>query len=261
MKVAICFSGFLRNYKECYPTFNKYVLQANPGIDFSIFLHTWEKFDTSDFRPWNVGAGQRIAKLETAQFLDDVRSKYGEVFTEPVREFAYSQAVQKQIPRSRNKSHQGPISMFYGIKRAIELASGDFDLVVRVRPDCWFRSPVKLDAVDPGKVVVPLWGNFGGLNDQFALGSQAAMKIYSGVYDHIDELMELGCLYQPEMMLKAHLFNYGLDVEKRDINFALKRVDGSFQDNKLLEQQYLQNKTISEYVPDFTPRYSWKTES
>ena len=43
-KIAMCISGYLRTFKECYPSIEKNILDGN---DIDIFIHTYDKIGNS----------------------------------------------------------------------------------------------------------------------------------------------------------------------------------------------------------------------
>jgi len=78
-----------------------------------------------------------------------------------------------------------------------------YEIVVRMRPDCWFDNqytalpgqpfgdftplrPVQIDAlVRKGLIIVPREWAWGGVNDRFAIGSYAQMRSYAYQYVHM----------------------------------------------------------------------------
>ena len=53
MKLAICFMGHLRTYKQTYESFLENVLKPNLGDvmweEIDIFIHTWDTFEKANF--------------------------------------------------------------------------------------------------------------------------------------------------------------------------------------------------------------------
>jgi hypothetical protein len=74
-------------------------------------------------------------------------------------------------------------------------------------------------------VWVPGGSDWGGLNDQLAMGSYYAMEkymmLYPGVEPLLDELMTSIGYYGPEPLLKAHIDRVGLRVERFPLNYRL----------------------------------------
>ncbi len=110
-------------------------------------------------------------------------------------------------------------SMFYNNKRAFQLieeysrSSGiKYDLVVKFRPDIINNYLPNFLPINEGELYTPEDHVFGwpGINDMIALGSFNAMKIYSSMYDHIDEYINKGILFHPETMLRHHIDSQGL---------------------------------------------------
>jgi hypothetical protein len=126
------------------------------------------------------------------------------------------------------------LSMFTSMQRACELKSAheretgvQYDCVVRCRSDLFFFAPFSLaDYADllEKAVVVPRGGDFrGGLNDQLALSSSQNMNAYCSAAGFVDAYYESGGLMHAESLLRAHLADRGLTVERAPIDYEIVR--------------------------------------
>lgn len=123
-------------------------------------------------------------------------------------------------------------SMFYHNKRAFELIEKHatsnnirYDLVVKFRPDIMNDFLPFFDHVSENELYTPKDHVFGwpGINDMIALGSFNTMKIYSSMYDHIDEYITKGILFHPETMLRHHIDSQGLISKTFEYKYELDK--------------------------------------
>ena len=126
------------------------------------------------------------------------------------------------------------LSMFTSMQRACELKSAheretgvQYDCVVRCRSDLFFFAPVSLadyaDVLEKA-VVIPQGGDFrGGLNDQLAFSSSRNMNAYCSAVGFIDAYYQAGGLMHAESLLRAHLADRGLAVERAPIDYEIVR--------------------------------------
>jgi hypothetical protein len=76
---------------------------------------------------------------------------------------------------------------------------------------------------------VPDWMCNGGdyiaefLNDQMAIGDFESMKKYMNIYNNLVNLLENGCPPHPETLLRRHVDNIGLRVDRFYTNYQLKK--------------------------------------
>jgi hypothetical protein len=93
---------------------------------------------------------------------------------------------------------------------------GDYDLIVRIRPDLWFQSfdMPRSFVVSDETAIVPWWGSFGGINDRFAFLGARAAKAYFTTYGAAIELMDAGCPFHPESLIAARLEFSGIRISR-----------------------------------------------
>lgn len=125
----------------------------------------------------------------------------------------------------------------YAKAEGIDPAS--YDVIIRLRPDSWFRSfvmpadyemkaslradltrfewsrvPVlEKKLVFPKSARTPWWGRFGGVNDRFAIMGPEAAEAYFTTYERIPQLLAAGCPFHPESLVKASLEAAGCHVD------------------------------------------------
>lgn len=101
------------------------------------------------------------------------------------------------------------------LRRAHEQAHGEYDVVIKIRPDCRMAPDFSAERIYTQVTsAAPLtiwtsklnrWGHKGQINDQFALGSSAAMIAYSDCVLHIQQYHDAGVRFHPETILAHHV--------------------------------------------------------
>lgn len=148
-----------------------------------------------------------------------------------------AESAEKTLPCSASS----PPSAFKG--------SDPFDTIIRLRADLWFHSfedPLQHQNVryteggypigravykrEPAKdeCFTPGWGEFGGINDRFAILGFRAAKSYFTVFDAIPELLADGCPFHPESLVEAALEAGKVDLHRTlKTYFSTERLDGT----------------------------------
>lgn len=259
MKIALCLSGYLRTFKDCYPSILENVIQDN---DCDIFIHTYDK----------VGVSKGWKKPET-----------GELYTEPTINGPYAEGYREFRPKCtedidiqfletipyiktivterledihhlfiKNFTNKG-VSIFsnineianviYKIYKCNELKKEyekehnfKYDLVIRTRGDQVFTKRISYD-FPKNKILMNSYHvgdedfvnhvKGGGeelcLSDRFAAGSSENIDYLSDLYLYIEEYFSKNQItFSPiEQLLRIHLENK-IETEKRNLAFYVK---------------------------------------
>ena len=219
MRLAIQISGEFRMLHMCLPTLQKNVLEAFPGWEIDIFLHTWRR-DDEGFGTWEFaerglwhktmyvyGHGTGLAFFKPrSYFLENYEDRHD----------------LKALPRA--------YSMFYSIQRANDarhdyekLLEIHYNLVMRYRTDCILNenlfeliTPFLQEkksflcipkAKQPNSCDGPVDSDEHGICDWFAIGTPDAMDVYCGTYT---TFQPLGVPVMPESMLALQLKTRGI---------------------------------------------------
>lgn len=147
------------------------------------------------------------------------------------------------VPRNPFSSLERCWSMFVHNLRAFELMEAEearrgaaFDVVIKYRADLQEMAPgqgkrlagVVSAAVNGGKAAertiwVPHHYDYGGLNDQVALGLRPAMAQYCACVRAIGDMCRAGVLYHPETLLANHVRLCRLEVVRFEFAYVLWR--------------------------------------
>ena len=115
--------------------------------------------------------------------------------------------------------------------------------IIRMRTDNFFHSfapnlPLNKDLepiVEEGTVHSPWWGRFGGINDRFAIMDAPAGESYFCVYPNIQKLLDAGCPFHPESLLKASIEDADMiSKDTLDAQFSTWRMDANHRHMEIL---------------------------
>lgn len=228
MKVAICLSGGVR-----YPHIGlESIKKIFPNSFVKVFIHTWKISNREDFLKTVAGL-QYKEQDKTVETRLDFLEKYNyekilvEDYDIKKQEFQNLYDSLNLLPFTEGgcivpRYDIGPISMHYSIHKSNELKSQYekennvvFDKVIRMRFDSDFEGKHLYLNNLPNCLNIPEGEDWcGGINDQFALGSSAAMNIYSDFYNHMNQIENVP--YHPETMLRKYLEMRNTSINRFD---------------------------------------------
>lgn len=203
MKTAILITGHMRTFARVIRTQQWHVYRHFPDADFYV----------STVRDQDTGSIDELRKLyPKARIEVDVVDAQPElpIPVPPVAEDWTVGRMYGHEPYAISVHPQAILRQLWQLNRAWEhftKARGDaeYDCVVRVRPDLWFRSFEPLFPSDEFEALTPWWGRFGGINDRFAVLGAKAAEAYFGTYGNMPYLLEQGCPLHPESLVNASL--------------------------------------------------------
>jgi hypothetical protein len=102
--------------------------------------------------------------------------------------------------------------------------------VISIRLDAYFDEPLSYQVFlcgnesacqpDNKDVYIPAGNDWGGTNDQFAIGSMEAMRVYMRVYDEMKQWISEPN-FGPEIVLGKHLNQHGMNVYRFPFRYRL----------------------------------------
>lgn len=230
-RVAICFSGLLKNYWQTIPNFLEMWVKANPTWNFYIFMDIWDKLDVrfENKYPYTQITTKDSNQLKTILNSDNI--KHLEIVIEPYRLIDPTQ-YQKYLQDGDthyDSKHPGEhiLSMFYKINKCNNLkkdyenkSKSIFDLVVRIRTDLIFTSPIDLNSLSPDCFWIP--GSIEEVfSDHCAISSSENIDYLAGLWNDIEEIITNHNVFNPHKLLRAHLGSKNCKVLPIN-NYALR---------------------------------------
>ena len=194
MKVALCFSGSVRTFEECYPSYNEIL----------------SKYECHLF-----GAAPPCKKLPDYPFKKLLLQA-----DEYIDERNYAQC------KNEETAIQNTLRQFYFIYLCNQLRAQyeqekgiHYDWVIRTRFDGLLIGKMPdFEACNPANIYIPdghdhpfaIPGR--GINDRFAFGTGPVMDVYCNKWLLIDDYMKEGRRFHPESMLKWAIDRAGVPI-------------------------------------------------
>lgn len=232
MKIAVCYSGFIRIFKDLIDNHIEYLLS---NFDCDVFLDTWNVY----------GNGGHTLKYESSE-NDTITNFDIENIVSKINPINYNFEdyfnMEKFFIENEKKYYEGYpyvrniLSMFYKIKSCNDMMlkqNKKYDLVLRLRCDHKFISNVEFDILSENTLYtngLNMWSD-NVVNDQFFYGKQDVMNKATNVYSRLDSLFKDGYIKQsPEYLFFLSLKQENILINKKQINY--------YQLIRSKEQQY-----------------------
>lgn len=215
-RIALCFSGQARAVKYCFESIFNNLIYPLGKVD--IFIHSWfidpaerNRFDIFHLNLFDSSLDEYVAMYRpvASLFEDFDRSEY----------LRYNNLTER------------PRIMFYSMFKANELKSSyeeeggfKYDYVIRARTDLLIRKKIhreQLYWLDDNSVLIPSGFDFGGINDQAAIGTSLAIDKYASMHKRLNEYLREGQQYDPERLMKHHLEKEGFTIRRVDLDYSI----------------------------------------
>lgn len=236
-KIALCISGYLRTFEDCYPSILENVIQDN-NVD--IFIHTYDKIGHSSGWRSPIDLSENI-NMRFLESLPNLKTLVTEKWDDIKWQF---EKFKKIVPNVTNINVIATI--FYKIYQCNELKKQYerennfiYDLVIRMRGDQIFTKKINFDfPLDKILINAYPWGDEDYvdhyqlhdektmdhenecLNDRFAVGSSSNIDYVSDLYNHFEELITGAHCVELECILCKYLQKK--ELEKRNLFFYVK---------------------------------------
>jgi hypothetical protein len=187
MKIALCFSGQVRSFRQGYEYYKRNLLNA---YDVDVYIHSWNS-------PFN-------------QEIIDLYKPKAYKFDDPLN-VDCSRYTRTPIPLKHPQI--ATYSMYYSLNESGKLVNGTYDWVIKSRTDYALNVKIDFATFNNSKLYVPdcyIAPNKDRANDQFAFSSQDNMKKYMSTFDSIDEYYDNGAIFNGEDLMQANIIKQKL---------------------------------------------------
>lgn len=231
MKIALCLSGHLRAYKEAFPSLKKFILDPYKP---DVFIYTYPNQGFDGVRGDRALTATASNKKELIELYKPVK-----LTIDPMKPSYLDMNKYKDRIGSGCRDPNIIPSMFHGIYQANQLKVAweienafKYDIAIRSRADVMYESMIDPKEFENCKtsngIYFPAFGNYGGLNDQFAFGSSFSMDLYSSTFHNIDLFFDQGNLLHGETLTHRTIDYFGIPVLRTSMQYQLRRADGTF---------------------------------
>jgi hypothetical protein len=211
MRVALCFSGFIRDLNETKAFWTELIKK----YDIDVYASFWdnENFELND----------TIKNFLTIYTPKKYEVESYNIFKSSTQDLA---SLQIESPHDLAPMFQetskafGQLSMYYKVWRCNNLSKQigiEYDLVIRARTDTVLDENFKI--IQNNMLNVPIgnvnshWANSEGINDCFAYGPPKIIDYYSFIFLQMMEYLKAGhYLFPPEHFLKVHFSKIKIQI-------------------------------------------------
>jgi hypothetical protein len=229
MKLAICLSGQLREFKRSYPSLKKNILDV---VDCDIFAYVWEPkkqphFDIEgSIRYPDEGSTDEFRDLYNPtvfckEIWDDDREKF---FDNP--RFNINRHPHASVVR-----YQALLYMAWSANQRkneyCHLWNKEYDAVIKYRSDIEILNPIReseiIDTIDNSVFYADVLRSDGMVSDMFWLANNAVMNTACGLWDYFVDLHDDGTQFNTEIMFPAWLKDNGIVVKQHSMGANVLR--------------------------------------
>lgn len=220
MKIAICFSGLLRNYKNYIYLFNELTKYKNVDI----FFHTWDLEDQlSRNMLFEEDINNIILLLKPKKYII-------ENLNQKELEFNLYNKWDYKKEHWHSKGSVNFACMYYSIfksnciRQEYEIHNNiQYNMVIRHRFDFMFENTYEnIFEMDCNNLNLLPINRDSGYCDIFAAGKPEHMNIYSNLFLNYDECCENIKLMRPEDMLKYWIDKHNIPVHIINNKYLIK---------------------------------------
>jgi hypothetical protein len=256
MKVALCFSGGIRNLIDNIESIKRCLIEP---LNADVFIHGWYfKLDELDnthkmYRKKETDENKVLLLLKPKKYIFEIYDKNKEI--EMNKRFKFNEIKQKYKGDDYLcQLYPNTCGMYYSIYHSNQLKidyenENDFiyDIVIRCRPDFEYYTPLNMNVlklVKENNILLPL-DNYAFVTqqcDKFAIGSSQTMDKYSNLINHI---LEYEKKYPKEFwdgpnVLKKHFNELNINTNwiYFDYEYHIRRKSQRLTEDKRLKIDY-----------------------
>jgi hypothetical protein len=210
MKIAIFFSGRITGYEECIKPLLEVKEKSSTEIVFFVSLNL-----------------PRLTQAEQ-EFLKILNISEDRVNIEETPE--HPPWVDEHVKKSwKVVMISNAYSSLYHNRKSWKLITSfeeknkiKFDIVVKYRADILSNTFIPLEVPTKNTIYIPIANDHYGITDQIAYGDREVMKVYSTLFDRLEEICLIrGCEFHPETLVKFNIEQSDLEVKRINFSYVL----------------------------------------
>jgi hypothetical protein len=229
MRVALCFSGHMRDLNETKNFWTELIKK----YDIDVYASFWDIE--------NPELGDTIKEFEKVYTPKRLEVESYNIFKQTTQDIAslHIQSSNALAPLFQQTTKAfGQLSMYYKVWRANMLSKQlgiEYDIVIRTRIDIVLDENFELQLNDclnvpMGRVQSYSWSNNFGMNDCFAYGKPKIMDYYSFIFLQMMEYLTKGhYAFPPEHFLSVHFSKIKIQIREFPNYMIITRVSKGTQ--------------------------------
>jgi hypothetical protein len=221
MRVAICFSGQLRNVRTTFEQFYRpHVLEPNQHHEIDTFVHAWYDRDTIGQSLITAGGGVGSTPVP-GNVIQEVYEYYNPKTTLlqhqlPFDERNYNDNKYPMIKPKFTLSKMYSGWMSNQLRLDYETKFGfKYDVIAVARFDWAFLQPIHFDFVTRPGIYHPGL-NPHGINVGYIMGDDSSINTYSNLFYDVQRVYDTGVSFCDEILAEAYLTRQNIPI----FNFA-----------------------------------------
>ena len=247
MKVAICFSGSIRDFVTCLPSLQRYVLN---NINPDIFLHLWNMNDVSSLGSevhfkWKNDSCNQNYVLEKLKPVSYVIDQYSDEWEKKI-------IMESGVDISKFKDDKlknygiNACGMYYKIKECFQLVEDYssknniyYDIVIRARLDFIWDDNIKITDFEGANdqtifLIKDRYATHSKLqtNDKFFAGNFTVMKKMCNIFKNIEKYQNMGFMVEGQTLNELHI---------KQLNFKVKWIGHQYTYFKCMPRHIIKN--------------------
>ena len=218
--VALCYSGQIRDFKKCFESHVKHIINVNKDYNFYIFFHCW---GDKSLEGQTHFEGRSDRGFFSVNNINDVLNcNPDSILIEKPIEFQSDLIPEPRFPHPI----QNTLSMFYSIMMSNEIKrifcsirNIKIDWCLRLRTDLFFQKDFNLDDYDNKYMYINnqyVHTDY-AVNDLFSFSSDQNMNQYAQTFNRIPEMAANGCAVNPECFLGFNLQACQMELKKENL--------------------------------------------
>lgn len=189
-KVAVLFSGQVRNFQECYPYIKKRILAHidNYDIFFQISKTEKAKLDfIKTLNPKKISFSDEVIDKKFIELKKNLKNKF--IYAGGIKKFSFEGWIH-QLKKLKTVNQ---------MRKNYELSNNfKYDLIIRIRTDFIPLDDIYLKDINiskyeciipkPGRIVYKLFNKKESVNDMFAILTPYSADVYLNQIDEIEKI-------------------------------------------------------------------------
>jgi len=262
MKIALCFSGAIRDFDTCIASIKKYLIQ---DCDTDIFLHLWEFKSDNDINhnfKWRKDTCSKDRIIKLLKPKSYVIDNYDNDWENKIISESGINTEKFKTDADKNYGYNC-CSMYYKIRECFKLAEKysqenniNYDLYIRARLDFIWEDYIKWDEFMPNKLylIKDRYATQSKIvtNDKFFAGSYDIMKNMCNIFNYLKSYQDKNIQIEGQTINNRHIlankFDYTFIGHKNTYYKCMGRHKINYKNIKLIFNILDQNKNFIDEI-------------